>query len=136
MGGRGEWGQILKALRRSVMKSYLDSERLRRWCPWCRVFVSPLEKKNEKSPASLLPNYVPRGPRCSVFTGLPVPGADPPPPSSSSRIPISSTGLSSLIAPLQSRVVMPPLEPPDSHPPGPLVPPGDTRAGLSPPPGP
>lgn len=49
MGGRGEWGQILKALRRSVMKSYLDSERLRRWCPWCRVFVSPLEKKTKKA---------------------------------------------------------------------------------------
>lgn len=47
-GGRGGRGRILKALRRSVMKSYLDSERLRRWCPWCRVFVSLLEKKKRK----------------------------------------------------------------------------------------
>lgn len=135
MGGRGEWGRILKALRRSVMKSYLDSERLRRWCPWCRVFVSPLEKKNEKSPASLLPNYVPRGPRCSVFTGLPVPGADPPPPSSS-RIPISSTGLSSLIAPLQSRVVMPPSNPRTPTPQALWFPPGTLGRGSAPPPGP
>lgn len=43
----------------------------------------------------------------------------------------TSTGLSSLIAALQSHVVMPP-EPPGLPPPGPLLSPRDTRAGLSP----
>lgn len=47
-GGGASGARFLKALRRSVMKSYLDSERLRRWCPWCCVFVSPLEKTKQK----------------------------------------------------------------------------------------